>query len=171
MRKWVWLLLPLAAASCGYKTVGWSSGRYATLAIEPVKSDLGSHNLTVRLRDALIERCLAGSGLRPTDETGDLRLQSRILEYRESIIATGVDGRTSRLQFTLRANFALLDRQGQRLWTLENYQFSDQYNISITPNEYRDEAVFVQDNAFRTISDLVITNITLAISELERAVE
>ncbi len=171
MWKWAWLLLALIAWSCGYKTVGWSSGRYATLAIEPVKSQLESWGLRVRLRDALIERCLAGSTLRPTDETGDLRLQSEILEYSESIIATGADGRTSRLQFTLRANFTLLDREGQRLWGLENYQFSDQYNISITANEYRDEAVFVQDNAFRTISDLVITNITLAISELERALE
>ena len=157
----------LLLTACGYKMVAWSSSTYATMAVLPIKTGDNARGFRTRFRDALIERCLAGSGLRPTDERGDLVLRTEILEYRENVIATATDGRTSRIQFTLRAGFDLTDAGGRNLWSLKNYQFSDQYDISTGQEEFRDEAAFVQDNAFRTIADLVITNITLAIAESE----
>ncbi len=119
------------------------------------------------MRDALIERCLAGSSFKPTDRDGDLILESELLDYRERVIATGTDGRIERIQFTLKANFVLTNAQGQQLWALSNYQYSDQYAITTVQDTYREEAVFIQDKAMRTIADLVITNLTLAIAERE----
>ena len=168
MWKLSWVLLSLFIVSCGYKIVGWSSTSYVTLAIRPVKSAPSTRALALRMRDALIERCLAGSALKPTDTAGDLILESGLLSYQERTIATGVDGRIERIQFTLTANFALSDTAGKVLWSLPNYQYSDQYAISTSQESYRDETVFIQDKAMRTIADLVITNLTLTINELER---
>jgi outer membrane lipopolysaccharide assembly protein LptE/RlpB len=164
----LWLLLALLpTVSCGYKMVGWSSGRYKTMTIRPVSAAPSAQSLALRTRDALIERCLAGSGLTPVESDGDLRLDTRLIEYQERVIATGIDGRTERVQFTFRADFSLTDREGRVLWQLDNYQYSDQYGIATVQEEYRDEKIFEQDSALRTIADLVITNISLAISAEE----
>ena len=153
--------------SCGYKLVGWSSDRYTSLAIRPVQVAATTRTMKVRMRDALIERCLAGSALKPVDTDGDLILDTHLLDYRESVIATGPDGRTERIQFSLRAHFKLKDRAGKVLWQLENYQYSDQIGITISNDVYREEAVHVQDKAMRTMADLVVTNMTLALNERE----
>ena len=166
------LLLPvLLFSGCGYKVVEWSSDRYATLAVRPIETNPNTRHLSTRMRDALLERCLAGSSLQPTDSAGDLVLNTKLNAYTESIIATGIDGRTERIQFTLNATFRMTDGQGQVLWELKNYQYSDQYALFTGQEEYREEAVFETDKAMRTIADLVITNISLAISELESAGE
>ena len=157
----------LSTLSCGYKVVSWSSDRYKTLTIRPVSTANSAQSLGLRLRDVLIERCLAGSGLTPTESDGSLILETEILNYQERVIATGIDGRTERIQFTFTANFSLADSEGKQLWRLNNYQYSDQYGISTTQDEYREEKVFEQDEALRTIADLVITNISLAISASE----
>lgn len=153
---------------CGYKVVGWSSS-FDTLTIAPVTGGMRDASMKLRLRDALMERCLAGSGLRPVDSDSDLKLSTEIRDYREQVIATSVDGRTERLQFTIHLNFELVDRQGQVIWSLYDYQYSDQYSITTTQARFKDEAVFEQDNGLRSIADLVITNITLAIDEMEGA--
>jgi len=163
-----WALLALLNLSCGYKLVAWSSSKHITLAIQPVTSDTDeTRTMRLRMRDVLIERCLAGSGLVPVDEGGELRLAGHLKDYRENVVATDIDGRTLRIQFTLQASFELQDRAGNRLWSLDNYRYSDQYSISTTRNEYRNETVFVQDAAMRNIADLVISNITLTLAELK----
>ncbi len=167
MWKYGLLALSLFTISCGYKLVGWSSTQYASLEVRPVLAAPTTRHLTVRMQDALIDRCLAGSGLAPVEAEGDLVLETRLLEYDERVIATGTDGRTEQVQFTLKANFNLTDSHGSMVWSLENYQYSDQYGISTGQDSYRDETVFVQDQAMRTMADLVITNISLAISEEE----
>lgn len=138
------------------------------MAIPLLKGDGPSNEIKVRLRDALIERCLAGSGLKPLDTDGHLTLEGQLLDYREQVIATDVDGRTSRLQFHMRVSFKLTDAQGNQIWSLSNYRYSDQYSVTTRQSSYRDEAVYVQDDAMRSIADLVITNITLAVDEWER---
>ncbi len=163
------LAIVLATPGCGYKWVAWSAEGYETLSIEKVSAAPQTRQLSIRMRDALVARCLAGSGLQPVEGNGDLTLTTALRAYRESVAATGVDGRTERLQFAIAADFVLKDRQGKELWSLKNYQYSDQYDISTSQEEYRNETVFVQDNALRTIADLVITNISLAIAEAERA--
>jgi len=168
MWKYAWLMLSLLTVSCGYKVVGWSSSQYATLEVRLVEAGPTTRHLTLRMRDALIERCLAGSGFAPVDASGDLVLKTSLSEYAERVIATGTDGRTEQVQFTLKASFYLSTRDGREIWSLGNYQYSDQYAISTSQDSYRDETVFVQDQAMRTMADLVITNITLAISEEER---
>jgi len=146
--------------------VGWSSETFKTLTNKPVKSlDNETRRMTVRLRDALIERCLAGSGLRPGDRDGDLVLDTTLISYKEYVVATDVDGRTQRVQFALLANFSLTDTSGRLIWTLKNYRYSDQFNISTGRDAYSDEAVYSQDEALKTVADLVITNITLALEE------
>lgn len=160
------LLLMIPTLACGYKVVGWSSS-FSTLAITPVSGGIPDATLKMRMRDSLMERCLAGSGLKPVDKDGDLRLSSWLKDYREQVIATDVDGRTERYQFTILLSFELTDKQGQVLWSLRDYQYSDQYSISTTQASFKDESVFEQDKALRSIADLVITNITLAIAELE----
>ncbi|MDJ0838657.1 MAG: LPS assembly lipoprotein LptE [Acidobacteriota bacterium] len=158
----------LTTLSCGYKVVGWSSENYKTMVISPVKgSGPETGRMTTRLRDALIERCLAASGFTPVDDAGDLVLETNLQRYRENVVATDVDGRTLRIQFALSASFVLRDKAGKEIWKLDNYRYSDQYNISTGRDVYRDEAVFIQDNALDSIADLVIANITLAIDELE----
>jgi len=166
--------LGLAAAAlfcgaCGYKWVGWSSADYAAMAIARVNTTPETRKLGVRMRDALIERCLAGSGLSPVDSDGDLVLSTALRDYRESVVATGIDGRTERIQFLIVVDFLLVDREGKRVWALNNYQYSDQYAISTGQELFRDETVFAQDKALSAIADLAITNITLAIAEAERS--
>jgi len=138
------------------------------MAVSPIQGAAESGVMRLRLRDALIERCLAGSGLRPVDNQGDLSLSGKLLSYKENVIATDVDGRTRRLQFNLQASFKLQDKQGNIIWQLNNYRYSDQYSITTTQSSFRDESVSVQDDAMKNIADLVITNITLAIHEWER---
>lgn len=152
---------------CGYKLVGWRSDLYTTVDIRtvPLKGELVK--LSYRMRDLLVERTLAGSGLTPLSGDTDLVLESRLLDYRENVIATDRDGRTKTSQFTIRASFKLLDRQGKVIWSLDNYQYSDRYDISTNAAEFRDELVEVQDQALKSIADLVVTNITLAIAEME----
>ena len=164
MRACLFLTL-IATSGCGYKMVSWSSERYKTLAIHPVGANQATRPMAIRMRDSLIESCLAGSAFEPTDQDGDLILSSRLDDYRENIIATDVDGRTAQIQFILKASFYLSDRSGSRLWALENYHYSDQFRISTNANAYRDEAVYVQDEAMKSVADLVITNINLTISE------
>ena len=164
-----WVLLATLNLSCGYKLVTWPSSESLTLAIRPVSSASDeTRAMRVRMRDLMIERCLAGSGLIPVDEGGALTLSGHLKAYRENVVATDIDGRTSRIQFTLQASFELHDDEGTRLWFLDNYRYSDQYSISTTRSEYRNETVFVQDTALRNIADLVITNITLTLAELKR---
>ena len=167
MWKYAWVWPVLITVSCGYKIVGWSSTGFTTLAILPVKGTAVTRELTTRMRDALIERCLAGSALKPTDHQGDLTLECELLAYTERTIATDVDGRIERIQFTLISSFVLADSRGKVLWSLPNYQYSDQYAISTGREAYREETVFVQDQAMRTIADLVITNLNLTVTELE----
>ena len=146
--------------------VGWSSSDYATLAVRPIKTSSNqTRALAIRMRDALIERTLAGSGLRPIDQDGDLILDTEVADYTERVIATGIDGRTERLQYTLVAHFTLTDRVGRVLWSLRNYRYSDQFAISTTQAELRNEEIYEQDKAMQTMADLVITNISLAIIE------
>ena len=158
----------ITTSSCGYKVVGWSSDTYKTMTISPVKGNgPETGRVTTRLRDALIQRCLSASGFTPVDGPGDLMLETNLQQYAENVVATDVDGRTLRVQFSLRASFTLRDKTGKELWKLPNYRYSDQYNISTGRDVYRDEAVFIQDNALHSIADLVMANITLAIDELE----
>ncbi len=149
--------------------VGWSSETYKTLEIKPVISVQNeTRRMTVRLRDALFERCLAVSGLTPNDREGDLALKTTLISYNENVVATDVDGRIQRVQFAILANFTLTDPQGKLIWSLKNYRYSDQFNISTGRDAFSDETVFSQDEALKTIAELVITNITLALEELEQ---
>lgn len=153
---------------CGYHLVDWNVTGFKTLEIEAIQTNETTRSLRTRMRDALIERCLSGSALQPVDEGGDLRLRCELVRYRQSVIATAADGRTTRFQFELLGNFTLKKPTGETLWRLSNYRYSDQYSISTSQNEYRDEAVFEQDIALKTIADLMITNISLALIELGR---
>lgn len=164
-------LVVFCCSGCGYKMVGWSSSTYKTLVIAPVTGTVRAEDMKLRLRDALFERCLAGSGLNLVEADGHLILKSRLSEYKEQVIATDSDGRTRRLQFNMKVSFQLLTPQGQKIWKLSDYQYSDQYSITTSQASYRDEAGFVQDDAMRSIADLVISNITLAMTEWEQTHE
>lgn len=125
-----------------------------------------TREMAIRLQDALIQGCLSFSGLKPiTSEDSDLTLHTRILDYREQILATDVDGRTKRIQFSIRAEFVLVDIQGKTLWSLPNYAYSEQYEISTTTSGFKDEAIYTQDTSFVVVADLVITSFTQALSE------
>ncbi len=168
MMKTLLLLTAASLTACGYKMVGWDSRAYETMAIRPVRgSDAETRRMGVRLRDALIESCLAGSALRPTETEGSLILETNLYEYKEDVVATDLDGRTLRIQFSMLATFMVRDAAGKVVWSLDNYRYSDQYNLATGRDAYRDEAVFIQDEALDDIADLVIANITLAIAELE----
>ncbi|CAM2066480.1 Lipopolysaccharide-assembly [Sulfidibacter corallicola] len=155
----------LGCLGCGYHLVDWSSASYATLAVKPVDGSAPTSVVRSRMRDALITRCLAGSALRPVDSEADLALHSTMSQYRENIIATDTDGRTKSVQFTFVISFELRDRQGKVIWSMRNYQYSDQYEKTTSQGAYRDEVVFLQDKALRAVADLVVTNISLAIAE------
>lgn len=121
--------------------------------------------LRVRMQDALITRCLAGSGLQPRGQDSDLHLSGRLVNYVENVIATDPDGRTKTIQFNFVVSFSLKDKAGKTLWSLNSYRYSDQFDVSTRQAAFRDEAVFLQDEALRAVADLVITNITLAVNE------
>lgn len=165
MKYAVLLALCALMLGCGYRVVSWSS-TYQTLDVRAPNVVDGTRDLGPRMQDILVERCLAASALQPAGAYSDLSLTTTLHAYRENVIATGIDGRTSRIQFDLRASFRLQDRAGKQLWALQNYRYSDQYEVSTLQTTYRDEAVFVQDQALRAMADLVITNITLVVSEL-----
>lgn len=171
MWKVVALLALFCTTGCGYKLVEWESKRFQTLTVLPVSGPVPNNEMKIHLKDALIERTLAGSGLRPIDRGGQLALETVLSEYSEQVIATEPDGRTSRLQFTLRASFTLKDQSGTVIWTMANYQYSDQFSISTAQGSYRDETTYVQDDAMRSIADLVVTNMTLAVNEWEHTHE
>jgi len=168
MRRLLLLALALASTACGYKVVGWSSDSHDTMAIRPVQgNDPDTRRMGVRLRDALVESCLSGSALKPTEREGSLILETDLTEYTENVVATDRDGRTLRVQFSMLATFVLRDSEGQVVWSLQNHRYSDQYNIATGRDAYRDEAVFIQDEALDDIAALVIANITLAIEEMK----
>lgn len=171
MWKVVALLALFCTTGCGYKLVEWSSKRFQTLTVLPVSGPVPDHQMKVHLKDALVERTLAGSGLRPVESGGQLALETVLSEYIEQVIATEPDGRTSRLQFTMRASFSLKDQSGTVIWAMTDYQYSDQFSITTTQSAYRDETVYVQDDAMRSIADLVVTNMTLAVKEWENTHE
>lgn len=151
---------------CGFQVVSWTPSRFSTIHVAPVSSSTAHREMAVRLQDALIQGCLSFSGLKPvTSADADLILHSRILDYSEQILATDVDGRTKRLQFSVRAEFTLHDAQGKTLWRLANYPFSEQYEISTTASGFKDEAVYTQDKSFFVVADLVITSFTQALSK------
>ncbi|CAM2008184.1 LPS assembly lipoprotein LptE [Acanthopleuribacter pedis] len=164
-RIWIGTLLILCA-NCGYSLVDWSPDQFQTIDIRPVSGPMERNTLRVRMQDALITRCLAGSGLRPSDNTEtDLRLTGQLLNYEENVIATDPDGRTKTIQFNFVVSFNLQDRNGKTLWSLNGYRYSDQFDVSTRQAAFRDESVFLQDEALRAVADLVVTNITLAVSE------
>jgi len=166
------LLFAAMTLACGYKMVGWSSETYPTMTILPVQgSGTETRRMAVRLRDALLESTLAGSALRPVERDGSLVLETTLYAYEENVVATDRDGRTLRVQFSMRATFSLRDAAGEVVWSLPDYRYSDQYNIATGRDDFRDETVFVQDEALANIADLVIANITLAIEELESSDE
>lgn len=153
--------------SCGYHRVSLDSELYQTVNVRSVSGTGDAARLAYRLRDSLLERLIAGSGIRPVDGAADLQLEARILSYQENVIATGSDGRTRDIQFNIRADFFLRDSNGEQLWSLRNYQYSDQYQISTTAAEFRDEAFFTIEDAMNDMADLVISNMTLAITRRE----
>lgn len=150
--------------SCGYHRVALDSDKYRTVNVRQVQGSGDASRLSYRLRDALLERLIAGSGIRPVDGTADLQLEARILSYQENVIATGADGRTRDIQFNILADFLLFDAENEQLWSLKNYQYSDQYQVSTTASSFRDEAFFTIEAAMNDMADLVISNMTLAIT-------
>ena len=166
MKKTLLLLLLATPIACGYKMVGWSADTYPTVTIAPVRgNEIETRRMGVRLRDALIESCLTGSALRPIETGGSLTLETNLAQYTENVVATDLDGRTLRVQFSIIAGFTLKDTAGKVIWSLKNYRYSEQFNVATGRDAYRNETVFVQDNALDDIADLVIANITLALEE------
>ena len=170
MKKWLLIALAITTTcACGYKLVDWHSELFATIGIPPVSAEGPARSLAPRLHDALIERCLAGSSLQPVKaHDADLVLKSRLNGYRENIIATDSDGRTKRVQFTMNVTFELW-RGGTKLWSLSNYQYADQFQVSTTQVEYRNESIYVQDQAMDAVAELVAANVALVIQELEES--
>jgi hypothetical protein len=140
---------------------------YRTVNVRQVQGSGDAARFAYRLRDALLERLIAGSGIRPVDGAADLQLEARILSYQENVIATGADGRTRDIQFNIRADFFLYDADNEQLWSLRNYQYSDQYQIATTAAQFREETVFTIESAMNDMADLVISNMTLAITRRE----
>lgn len=168
MTRWMCIFLSLTCAGCGYKMVAWSSANYRTVEVLPVQA-LGTgeaHELRFRLRDALMTRFLSNSGLKPVVQDADLVLSTNLTNVGQETLATGTDGRTERLQLTVVASFKLLDAQGQELWQLENYRYTEQIPVATTTQSYTDETVRVQEAAMSAIADLVVRNVSLVISEL-----
>lgn len=168
MKRIICLFLPLAWLGCGYKVVGWSSSEYQTVEVAEIRAEgqNGTHRLAFRLRDALITRFIANSGLRPVKENADLILHTTLLDVTQTTLATATDGRTERLQLAIRASFELVDAAGQRLWYLDNYRYTDQIKVSTTTGNYTNETVQVQELAMKAVADLVVNNVALVISEL-----
>jgi len=162
------MMISLMLAGCGYRMMTWSSERYQTIHIADVTAGARDSELAVRLQNALIERILGSSGLSPsTIVDSDLVLHSEVTTHEDQVVATDVDGRTRRIQFTIRADFRLLDRDQNLLWQLDDYRFTDQYEVSTTSQSYRDEAVFIEDTALQAVSDLVVSSFSLALAERE----
>jgi len=157
-------------AGCGFRVVPWVSQSYRVVYIAPVAAHTEHTQLSVRLQDALIRQCLASSGLTPVSKPGaDLTLKTKLTVQDDQVVATDADGRTRRLQFAIRVDFVLTDRDGQVIWRLENYRFTEQYEISTTSERFRDEAVFVEDTALETIADLVVTGFSLTLTQGDRS--
>lgn len=171
MKRLFVLAYALTSLSCGYKMVAWTSDTYQTIEVLPVEAvGLGEvHELTGRLRDALMTRFLASSGLNPVKQAGDLTLRTTLKNVDTETLATANDGRTERLQLALVARFELLDRNGQQLWLLDNYRYTEQIAVAISTRSYVDETVDVQEASMRAVADLVVNNVTLVISELDEA--
>lgn len=153
-------------SACGYRVIRWDEQEGRTLYIAPVEVVSESAPLAVRFRDALREQCLTKTNLVPVNrEPSDLMLITKVVTYQEHVVATDVDGRTSRMQFTVSASFQLVNAEGETVWQLPVYQFSEQYQLSSTSAVYRDESKSVQDEALTDVADLVMTNIVLALME------
>lgn len=163
--KWLIALL-LMLSGCGYKVLRWDSGSGQTLYIAPVQASKSTALLSTRFRDALRQQCLLKSDLEPVNhEPSHFKLIARLDSYDEAVVATDVDGRTRRIQFSIRASFELVDQAGTLLWSLPSYQYADQFDLTTTDSIYRDEAHLVQDEALRDVADLVMTNMVLALMD------
>lgn len=168
MKRWILAGMALLTLGCGYKVVSWTSPGFKTVEVAPVNaSGIGeSQELSFRLREALMTRFLSNSGLRPVTENADLVLKTTLSQVNQTTLATGTDGRTERLQLALNASFELENSQGERLWQLENYRYTDQIEVSTTSQGYTDETVSVQEAAMKAVADLVVNNVSLVIAEL-----
>ena len=168
MTRWILLLAALSTTGCGYKVVSWTFPEYRTVEVTPVEAvGIGeSHQLTFRLREALMTRFLSNSGLKPVTGNADLVLRTTLSNVGQTTLATGTDGRTERLQLALNASFELQNAEGERLWYLENYRYTEQIQVSTTSQSYTDETVQVQETAMLAVADLVVNNVALVISRL-----
>lgn len=148
--------------------VAWQSPSHASIFIAPVRTDAHHRHLGQRMRDALVVQCLSASGLTPVDRSkADLILDTALTSYEEQILGTDSDVRTRQVQFVLHADFKLVDRDQNLLWSLERYRYQEQYNITTTSSAHRDETEYVQDQALRTIANLVVTQFALVLAEAE----
>jgi hypothetical protein len=161
----------LMTTACGYKILSWQSGQREVLWLSPVTFSPTQRDLGVRLEEFLLERCHSGTSLDivRSGESFDLHLKSELRQYDEQVVATDLDGRTRRLQFSIRLSFVLEDRQGVVLWRLSDYELSDQYELTTRLGQgFRDEKVATQEQALRKVADLVASHLTLALADRQK---
>jgi len=161
----------LSTACCSYQILSWKTGRQEVLLLSPVSFPPTQRDLGVRLEEFLLERCHSGTSLDivRSGEAYDLHLKSQLRQYDEQVVATDLDGRTRRLQFSIRLSFVLEDRQGVELWRLSDYELSDQYELTTRLDRgFRDEKVATQEQALRKVADLVASHLTLALAARQK---
>ncbi|MCB1052321.1 MAG: hypothetical protein H6510_15830 [Acidobacteria bacterium] len=168
MRNWLFGLYFIGLLGCGYHTLNWAHGQWRVLWIDTVQSEGTHRKQATRLEQLLHERTQAGTGMK-TVRSGtsyDLKLSTRLKSYSEQVLATDVDGRTKRLQFFMVFDFELKDLEGKVLWSLPDYAYSDQYELSTQVGApFRDDLVTSQDTALRNVADLVIANFSMALAK------
>jgi outer membrane lipopolysaccharide assembly protein LptE/RlpB len=169
MRRFV-LLIILFLSACGYHLISWNNSEYQTIYVRQVRTTARYAPQAALFQQALNDRCVAMSGLQLVGENeADLILEPTFHSLQETIIATDSDRRIRQVQYTMISSFKLMTPDSQVLWKLDNYRFSDQYEISTTSDRYKNDAASSMDLAFRNIAEMVITHLSIALNRNNKA--
>lgn len=167
MKRMLWLIV--FVTGCGYHFITWDNPNYHSIYIRPVQTQTAFQPHASLFQHALADRCLAISGLDLVDQsTAHLVLETTLNELAETIIATDVDRRVKQVQFTLNSSFRLRNKEGEVLWSMENYRFSDQYEISTSKDTFQNDAAASLDKAFRSVAEMVVTHFSISLNRREQ---
>jgi len=165
-----WLpFLVIFVTSCGYHFISWNNPNYKTIFIRPVQTPTIFQPHAALFQHALADRCLAISGLDlASEDLASLVLQTTLHQIDETIIATDVDRRVKQVQFSVQCSFQLQDKSGVTLWKMDNYRFSDQYEVSVLGATYQNDAAASLDKAFRSIAEMAVTHFSISLNRMEQ---
>jgi hypothetical protein len=140
MRRWLWAVLILVIAGCGYTTGSLLPSKYKTIFVTPFKNSVGfqSHNidyvpqLEVKVRDAVVNRFLFEGHLRiGQEETSDLVLRGELKGFERQELRVTENEDVQEFRINIIADLELWDPVDQKVvWSEPNFAGEATYFVT-----------------------------------------